>query len=1177
MPPAPASDPDDTQFSAINNSLTPTAGKKKPKKIAAAKKKKNVASWTNPEDTASPRSVTPSPPVRNGVSLVDQEMTPPMSEPEAEVEVEAEVVLNEEFGPTLSREMGEMAGLGWDEEGEVGEPGEGKELFDELDEDTAVYEEPEIPVKEAKQERPLSPLPRPSFVDRPGKFEPASPPPATSPPPQTHDLSMHRARPDTSRRTSHTSDRLRRESAAMPKPPPPRHRPSSFLEPANPPHLMQNHYFSLPGLDYGNKTAPSGKPAGSEHYCCTFDSFSSSGDAASAGKAKDALLVGWEGGLDVYRVLKEKLEMVGRLEGLRGGVVGAKVLPRSVGSSAWAEVRPLIAVIMHGRAATGQDETNPDTRTARARDDKWQTRVEVYSLQSQAWVATLYTSAPVSAAKGALGSLPEVPEPVGDLRIDAKGNFITVASRTSGEVHVFTAKSGNEDVEPAFNCIGKYWTTLQSRLDATPRPGIAKDSSSTRGTTESPTAPLFGLSGRWLVTVPPNSSSKIAMHAQVVPPITGQSPHGADDHVAPAQPNPSIDVVGLNAEGVLARYSRQAAQEILKVSRVGIEMGKAGWSEFTHPSPPNQASQTRPQSSETGFPPAQGSDDDKPRTVKEPAVVAIIDLERLVEAAERGQKSLPPYLATFLLEDGCNFVSLSGDGLQLLTTSRTGELSHVWDLRHVAHGSTDAAAVEDGEAVTGPHVRRVHGMVRNTQSVVVDAIWARDDNFVALLTTHGTVHLNEITRRSHDEQRRRRRSTAAASVRTEKAAPVVGVSHSVSPPSRNGFLGGLRSWGATVSSQVNTIRSTTSNVGLGIPITFAGFREATGAGAAMGSRAVARGISQGYSVAKIGMGDMWHADDNKIRRKELVDVNRTGAIRWHRGRSGLAVAVTCGGKVFVYPVQRVTRLRGDSEWTGLKAEKAIKNGMREFTLPNITTQTSRPSTADSSCIAQGPHGFWSLRPYSTSTVRASPTHTGAEGSDPMRYETNPPYCPFYVDRRVSMYSYDEPHATSSSQRTVRHTTSSANTFSPFHLRGYGAEDAEPWCFGAPLPPLVKLNDNTSSSHTSFASSPEPEDEPDTEPDALLDFSPQEVMAAADTLPGFGVTSSEDEPGVQSRLMVNPATSEIRIQSSVKIRAKKGRGAGAGAGAGAASGKKGRKVQGGDGGFDMLDEDQDDFT
>ncbi|OQO12729.1 hypothetical protein B0A48_02193 [Cryoendolithus antarcticus] len=1167
MLPAPASDPDDNT-QAANNAPKATAGKKKPKKIAAAKKKKNVAPWTDPDDTASPRSVTPSPPVHNGVSFADQEMTPPMSEPE----LEKEVALDEEFGPTLSREMGEMAALGWDEEAEDAAHGEGKGLFDELDEEVAVYEEPEMPIKQAEPERQMSPIPRPSFVDRPRNFEPASPPPAVSPPAQTHDLPMHRARPDTSRRTSHTSDRLRRESATMPNPPPPRHRPSSFLEPANPPHLMQNHYFSLPGLDYGNKPTASGKAAGSEHYCCTFDSFTSSGDAASAGKARDALLVGWEGGLDVYRVLKEKLEIVGRLEGLRGGVVGAKVLPRSIGGSAWTDLRPLIAVIVHGRVAPNSDEATVDARKRRGEDDRWQTTVEVYSLQSQTWVATLYTSASVSTAKGVPGSLPEVPEPVGDLRIDAKGKFITVASGTSGEVHVFTAKSTDEDEEPAFRCIGKYWTTLQSRLDAQIRPSTAKDSAS-RSISEPPTAPLLSLSGRWLVTVPPNSSSKIAMHAQVAPSLSGQSTPGGNDHVAPAQPNPSIDVVGLNAEGVLARYSRQAAQEILKVSRMGIEMGKAGWSEFTQPSPPNQNPQTRSQSSETGFPPAQGNDDDKPRTVKEPAVVAIIDLERLAEAAERGQKSLPPYLATFLLEDGCNFVSLSGDGLQLLTTSRTGEASHVWDLRHVAHGSTDAAAIEDGDAVTGPHVRRVHGMVRNTQSVVVDAIWARDDNFVALLTTHGTVHLNEITKRSHDEQKRRRRNTATTSNRTEKAAPVVGVSHSVSPPGRNGFLGGLRSWGATVSSQVNTIRSTTSNVGLGIPTTFAGFREATGAGAAMGSRAVARGISTGYSVAKTGMGDMWHADDNKIRRKELVDITHTGAIRWQRGRSGLAVAVTCGGKVYVYPVQRVTRLRGDTEWTGLKAEKAIKNGMREFTLPNITTHASRPSTADSSCIAQGPHGFWSLRPSSTSTVRAPQAHTGAEGSDRMRYETNPPYCPFYIDRRVSMYTYDPLPTTSSSQRTVRLTSSPASTNSPFHTRGYGAEESEPWCFGAPLPSLTKLNDATSSSHASFASSPEPDDEPDTEPDALLDFSPQEVISAAEQLGGFAVTSSEDEPGVQSRLMVNPATSEIRIQSSVKIRAKKGRGGGNGGGVG----KKGRKVQGGDGGFDMLDEDQDEFS
>ena len=48
----------------------------------------------------------------------------------------------------------------------------------------------------------------------------------------------------------------------------------------------------------------------------------------------------------------------------------------------------------------------------------------------------------------------------------------------------------------------------------------------------------------------------------------------------------------------------------------------------------------------------------------------------------------------------------------------------------------------------------------------------------------------------------------------------------------------------------------------------------------------------------------------------------------------MSIAVACGGKVHLYPVQQVTRQRGESTFSGLKAES---KGRREFSLPNIAT------------------------------------------------------------------------------------------------------------------------------------------------------------------------------------------------------------------------------------------------
>lgn len=164
-----------------------------------------------------------------------------------------------------------------------------------------------------------------------------------------------------------------------------------------PPHMPQQHFFSLPdiGLNLAQKPEQ-GKAAGSDGYCCVFDSFADAGDAASARKAKDALLVGMQCCLDVYRVLPDRLEIVGRLEGLRGAVIDAKILPHTQLFDPAHAQRPLVAVIVHGPMEIVSDQKTSDgAAAARSENELYQTTVEVYSLQNQQHVATLYRSTSV--------------------------------------------------------------------------------------------------------------------------------------------------------------------------------------------------------------------------------------------------------------------------------------------------------------------------------------------------------------------------------------------------------------------------------------------------------------------------------------------------------------------------------------------------------------------------------------------------------------------------------------------------------------------------------------------------------------------------------------------------------------------------------------------------------------
>jgi hypothetical protein len=1106
----------------LHPSAATTTGKKK------KKTKKNVAKskpWDDTsEDTPYPKSVTPSPPVEHfsGVRL-SAEPTPPNSEPEPEV------------ATGLRGEEDEVAA--WEQQTPPQPPAEEEELTQDphpelLIEDFGDFDarlshpEPDSRPPSPKPPPISSPLTSPPISPHPRKAKISTPQAPPSPAPFTR-------RPVTSRNSEHAKDsgvsrqtsvieRQRRESTAHITPPVPR---KSFVEPINPPHMKQNHYFSVPGLDFGRgpaTTEKGGKHAGSEHYCCCFDSFGNAGDAASAVRAKDALIVGCEGGLEVFRVLADKLEVVGRLEGLRGGIVGAKILPWNSISGGNSANLPLVALIVHG-PMDGQSykpTRDNDGQVAQGEEPTkyYQTTVEVFSLQTQEHITTLYKSLPVTLPEAKLGQFAKVPEPVGDLRLDAKGSFLTISSGKSGEIFVF-AQTRDGFSASGFRCIGKYWTSLQSRFDVN-KPSVSTESLPGTDVSEPQTSPLVSLSGRWLAYVPPNSSSRISVHGTLALTEGHPQPPGVGAHVAPPQPPVSCDILGLNSEGVLAKYSRQAAQEFLKASRKGIEMGMAGWREFTQPSPPTRDSQ---RADAEGFPPTNAPGDDTRRVTKEPAVVVIVDLEKLLDAEENHAKHLPLPLASFALDDGCNFLSLSPDGLRLLTTSRMGEVSYIWDLRYAAHGSHQRRDIGSADPVMGPHVNRIQRIVRNSHSVVLDVAWARDSNFVALLTAHGTVHLHEISSRNQDSPRRRRKSTVAAPL-VDKADATVSLSTGLSPPSSNGFLGGIRSGWQTMSTQVSAMRApntaTEGRANFGIPTIFAGVREVTSAGAAASGRAIARGVGQGYSAARIGAADFWHADDNKIKHKDLPNNVAARSVRWLRTRSGISVVVACGGKVYLCPVQQVTRQRGDTTFSGLRAEN---KGRREFGLPPIATSSSgaQPSKGNG-CAQQGPHGFWGLRANASTQRTAFDTNakTSQESeAETAHYETNPPFCPLYIDRRVSMLGYNESSPTY------------AGDYDDFQAKGHGLGEEQPWVFGEPLPASIKLNDRSGVSEADISDEEEYErshhqhyNDHDREQLAMDHFN-AEIDAAG------GEPRVADN--VQSRIIINPANNEIRINSSRK--------------------------------------------
>ncbi|KAK5123315.1 hypothetical protein LTR85_002746 [Meristemomyces frigidus] len=1003
-----------------------------PPKKSKKKGKKPRRVFDDEEDTPYAKSVTPSPPASHGVRL---EAPPALPEPETETEriPEPEVLLEEPLEPPTTARK----------------------------DDTATVEEPEPPPKPVaapspavRSPRPLAATPVSLAVSPP--YRPAS---LYGAPQQYTSLGGYR--PNTSASGHHPLQQRRESFATLQTSPRPRFAQPSpqsrFVEPP-PPHMPQSHFFGLPDLGFNMAPkAEQGKPAGADGYCCVFDTFADAGDAASARKARDALLAGSECGLDAYRVLPDKLEVVGRLEGLRGAVIDAKVLPHTDVHDGMQARRPLVAIIVHGPMSDDRRDSGNEDDGPQQSSKLYQTTVDVYSLQTQQHIATLYRSTTVPLEAAVVGHLSLPPAPVGELSLDAAGSFITVSSSKSGEVFVFSSSPRKGSGEPAFRCIGKYWTALQQRSEAS-RPTssseagrIADDMDKQRS------APLLSLSNRWLALVPPYTTASISIQGSPLLSDANPQTYGLSTHVAPPQPPITCEVAGTDAEGTLSWLSRKAAQGLVKASQRGYEMGVQGWKELTHPSPPSaQNAHHRTASHDASlFPPTNAPADDPKRLAKEPALVTIIDLQRLLAGEEQKLKQAPAPLATYALVEGCNHLSFSPDGLRLMTSNRKGEVSTIWDLAYVAHGSTKlTSSDEDSELERGPHITQVYRIARSSPSVITDSVWSRDGDWLGLLTTHGTVHLHEIPLTA-PSKKRKRRATVTAPV-PDKADATVSVSQpGMSPPSSNGFLGGWRSWTQNVSTQVNAIKS--QNM---LPTTFAGFRDTAAAAGVAGRKAVAKGLGQGYSAAKSGASDMWHAEDNKVRLKSMQECGATaGCLRWVQRQSGSCLAVVSGGTVYLHPVQRMTRRKGDVMVSGLKRDKHYKT----FPLPRISTSRDggAAATKAANCAGEGPHGFWSLRPAASDGLRMGANRRSSNPSSPTaanEVETNPPYCPFHIDSRVNIYAFDDSGYGSQAGLQTHDATFD------FRHRGHAAEHDEPWVFGESLPPSTKVNERISSEY-----------------------------------------------------------------------------------------------------------------
>ncbi|EON63215.1 hypothetical protein W97_02442 [Coniosporium apollinis CBS 100218] len=852
------------------------------------------------------------------------------------------------------------------------------------------------------------------------------------------------------------------------------------------PHQPQPHFYGAPEIDFGLPSAlREGLVPGGKSYACMWDSLGKA-NCGSAQKAQNVLLVGSEGGFEVYKVGRGSIDVIGSLDDLHGSVIRAKILPWLRREDPLASLRPLVALVIHGpvvedpkaapnlsssSSAVTDDNgssSSPPTRPASnhseavpARITHYQTRVEVYSLKEHKHVATLYKSQPIPLATPIDNRAFEPPPPADQLTVDANGDFMVVASGNSGELFVFALSEKVDPEHPEqFRCIGKTWTTVQVREHAS----VSSASSSTDINSHEGDVsgqhriPLFSLSQRWLATVPPATSSIQSSNGTALVSKKYPRPLGITSHAAPPQPAPNCIVDAPDPPPLLQRAVKEGTQQLLKGARWATAQGKQAWTKYWAPSPTPSGQIGGSNGYAAGyaagqqaaqFPPTHGHWS-LPVLSDDPPLVSILDLRKLHEAPlKKDRHGLTPK-ATFASALGCSFLSFAPNGLMLFMASKKGDHQFVYELKPAMH-SRPIRLVKGSPP--GAYVREATRFERVTVANVVDVVWSEPEGLcLAVLTDKGTVHVHELLTSAFNWPPPRR-------PRPVKAAPKADPNNDGEDQTQRKNWGGIGSAMQAINEGARTVstavRTGSASGGPGLPA--AGLRMTSAAGA-KGAKAVAAGITKSLGAASKGVKSLRHAGNNKLHLPSLVNGVLPGSVRWMTGNHRGHVGLVAGGDLVIYAVSHKIFVRATSNginkasttkvkrYRGLLSERQVTS----YTLPKIKDSLLPPAIAtmldrkdnEAANIPPKVDGHFTLKKPAVS-----------KGKQPIKRRTHPlaqaeletcaPFEPFHLDRRVKLFTYD----TSGMVNENGEPQTQEQIIKSFHH----VNDDSPWCFGGDIP------------------------------------------------------------------------------------------------------------------------------
>ncbi|EEP81877.1 predicted protein [Uncinocarpus reesii 1704] len=789
------------------------------------------------------------------------------------------------------------------------------------------------------------------------------------------------------------------------------------------PHLPQAHFYSAPDVNIPGVASPI--MATTQEQGCSFSALDILPSHKPRLPGKKVVLIGRDGMLEVLALENEQARVLGAVKGLNGRVLNAKILTWTSGTDPFFSSRPLVGVTIFGpvsqddngrSSSTASDNTDSAAPSVSHRLDahsnhtdlpRMQTRVQVYSLKTQCLVATLFATRPEPCYTAFPGASPSVPPAGGDLKLYSSGDYIVLASGTSGEVFIFG--TGGNRTSDSYRCLGKTWTNIRNRdsrrHSSSSNSTNADDIQSEHGReTFSTDMPILTMSGRWLAVVPP-PSTRTSLRGTVGCQVSQKRLYEIDAHNPPSRPSVTC-TVDCNQEGLFNKITKGVTQELIRgAAWTGGQVAQTWNSYFNKDAQPSQTATSRrappfEPPNVNLLPPTHAQEPQQPSN-SEPDLVSIIDLKRL-EESEGTKTSTISSVATFQPPNGCSFISLSPSGLMLLTASKNGDIQQVWDLMQMRHCRARSLVLEDiSSAVPHAQVREIAKFDRLTKTSILDVRWTSPTGErLAVVTKNGTIHLYDIPRSAFQWPPLRRVPRQSSPQQGHAEYLSREDLNEMNSGNLNPFSTAVKAIGGTTQPFMAALRGRAPSVG-------AAFGAGAGFGlSSRGGKVIASGLSKSVGAATETMNALRHFGENRLHLSRLTKDGSVSRIEWLGNEKEPFLGIIDGESFKVYQVRRGSagKKKIDQSVFGAK--------IRELRLPASLRLPVGPSQALLTMTSATTSGFWSLPSFT------HPPPAGNITSPPLsqaEIETNAPYQPFHTDRRVNLMIfsgvYDDSSAT----------------------------------------------------------------------------------------------------------------------------------------------------------------------